>query len=75
MSKLKSRKFWMAVVSGLLVVTNQGLGLELPDDTILAFAGIVLGYMVSQGWVDGLEIKAQAGQTNIGGTDTSLRGQ
>lgn len=53
MNKLKSRKFWTAAVSALLVLCNQGLGLNIPEDTVLNFTAIVLGYLVAQGWVDG----------------------
>lgn len=52
MEKFKSRKFWMAGVSALLVLCNQGLGLDIPEDTVLDFTAIVIGYLVSQGWVD-----------------------
>lgn len=48
----KSKKFWMAVVSGLLVVTNEGLGLELPIEAIMAVAGIAIAYILGQSAVD-----------------------
>ncbi len=60
MGKLKSRKFWMALVSGLLVVFNKGLDFNIPDNTIMAFAGIAISYIFGQGWVDGQEKKAEA---------------
>jgi len=60
MKKLTSRKFWMAGVSALLVLLNQGLGLEIPEETVLNFTAIVVGYLVSQGWVDAQE-KRQGG--------------
>ena len=50
--KLKSRKFWMAVISALLVITNDGLGLGLDKEAILAFAGIVMTYIFGQAHVD-----------------------
>jgi hypothetical protein len=34
MNKIKSRKFWMAVVGALLVVLNDGLGLNLPQSQL-----------------------------------------
>ena len=60
MGKLKSRKFIMAVVSGLLVVFNKGLDFNIPDNTIMAFAGIAISYIFGQGWVDGQEKKTEA---------------
>ena len=52
MSKLKSRKFWMTVISALLVVLNEGLGLGIDSETVLAFAGIVMSYILGQSHVD-----------------------
>lgn len=52
MEKLRSRKFWMAVVSALLVVLNDGLGLGIDAETVLAFAGIVLGYIFGEAYAD-----------------------
>ena len=50
--KLKSRKFWIAVVSAILVVANDGLGLNLDRDTIMTLAGIVISYLLGQSYVD-----------------------
>lgn len=52
MEKLKSRKFWMAVVAAALIVTNEGLGLDIPADTVLAFAAVVIGYIFGEAYVD-----------------------
>ena len=52
MSKLKSRKLWMAVVSGLLIVANEGLGLDLPNDAVLTVAGVAITYILGQSYVD-----------------------
>lgn len=52
MEKLKSRKFWMAVIAGALVVANEGLDLNLPTDTIQTFAGLVISYILGQSFVD-----------------------
>lgn len=51
-SKLNSRKFWMAVISAALVVANEGLGLGIDSDTVLAFAGIIMSYIFGQAYVD-----------------------
>ena len=52
MDKLKSRKLWMAVVTGALVVLNEGLGLNLPTDAIMTVAGIAITYILGQSVVD-----------------------
>ena len=52
MEKLKSRKLWMAIVNGLIVVANDGLGLNLDSTTILAFTGMVSAYILGQSHVD-----------------------
>jgi uncharacterized membrane protein len=52
MNKFKSRKFWMAVVSGLLVIANEGLDLGLPTETIVALAALVLGWIFAEAIVD-----------------------
>jgi uncharacterized membrane protein len=51
-SKLKSRKFWMAVVTAILVVANEGLGLKLPTDAVMAVAGIAITYILGESYVD-----------------------
>ena len=51
-SKFKSRKFWMAVISAVLVILNEGLGHRINTDTVLAFAGIVMSYIFGQAIVD-----------------------
>jgi uncharacterized membrane protein len=53
MEKFKSRKFWMAVVSAILIVLNEGLDWNIPAETVLSFVAVVLGYLFSQGYVDG----------------------
>ncbi len=59
MEKIKSRKFWMAVLSAGLVVANQGLDLDIPSDSVMALGGIAATYLVSQGYVDGQQAKAK----------------
>ncbi len=51
--KLKSRKFWMAVVGGLLVVANEGLELGIDPQTVLNFSALVLGWIFAEAYVDG----------------------
>lgn len=50
--KWKSRKFWMAVVSAILVILNEGLGWDIPEDTVLTFAALILGWIFCEALVD-----------------------
>ena len=52
MDKLRSRKFWMAVAAAVLVILNDGLGLGIDEETVLAFVGLVLGYIFGEAYVD-----------------------
>lgn len=56
MRKLKSRKFWMAVVTALLVIANEGLDLNLPEEAIMSIVAVVLGYIFGEAYVDGKKI-------------------
>ena len=61
MSKLKSRKFWMAVAAGILVILNDGLGLGIDPEAILAFVGLVVSYILGQGAVDAMAARNGSG--------------
>jgi hypothetical protein len=50
--KLRSRKLWMAVISGLLIILNDGFEMGLDNQTILSFSGIVITYLIGQSAVD-----------------------
>lgn len=60
MHKLHSRKFWVSTLSGLLLLGSKWLGLDIPDDAMLGISAIVVGYLASQGWVDGQQIKSRS---------------
>jgi uncharacterized membrane protein len=53
MEKLKSRKFWVAIVGALVPVISEAFGLDLDPEAIMSIAGIVIGYVLGQGYVDG----------------------
>ncbi|MEF3306693.1 hypothetical protein [Paenibacillus sp. GYB003] len=57
MSKFKSRKFWMAIISAILVVLNDGLDLGIDNNTVLAFAGIVMSFVFGEAYVDAKRVK------------------
>jgi len=50
--KWKSRKFWTAVVSAILMILNQGLGWDVPEDTVIAFVVLILGWIFAEAAVD-----------------------
>ncbi|BAU28769.1 hypothetical protein DFP93_1319 [Aneurinibacillus soli] len=52
MEKLKSRKFWMAIVTAGLVIANNRLGLNIPEESIMSIAGVVVAYILGQSHVD-----------------------
>lgn len=52
MKKFKSRKFWMAVVTGALIILNDGLDLGIDSETVLAFAGIIATFIIGEAAVD-----------------------
>ena len=51
--KLKSRKFWMGVVAAVLVLLNEAFGWDVPSDTVMAFAAIVISYILGESYIDG----------------------
>ena len=53
MERLKSRKLWMAIVSAVLIILNEGLGWNIPSETVMSFTAVVLGYLLGQSYVDG----------------------
>jgi hypothetical protein len=45
----KTSEFALVVIGALVTVANDGLGLGLDRETIMAFATMVAGYAVSRG--------------------------
>lgn len=52
MSKLKSRKFILAVVGAILIILNDGLDLGIDSETVLAFAGLLAVWIGGESVVD-----------------------
>ena len=48
MERLKSRKFWMALLGAILPVLNEQLGLKIPVESVL----VVIAYILGQSYVD-----------------------
>jgi uncharacterized membrane protein len=52
--KLKSRKFWMALIAALLPIVAQLLSEEvLLSDAVQLSVAVVVAYIFGQGYVDG----------------------
>jgi len=60
MNKFTSRKFLMAVVTGALVVLNDGLGLNLPTESIVTVAGVAISYIIGETVIDAKQKGSQA---------------
>ncbi len=52
MEQLKSRKFILAVVSAILVILNEGLGWHIPEETVMQFIYLILGWIFAEAAVD-----------------------
>jgi len=50
--KLKSRKFILAVVTALLIIANEGLNLNIPEDAVLKIVQLVIAYIGIEGVAD-----------------------
>jgi uncharacterized membrane protein len=55
MEKFKSRKFWLAVITAVLVILNDGLDLNIPKDAIMTVAAIVISWILGESFVDGVK--------------------
>ncbi len=52
MDKLKSRKFWVAIIAGAIVVGAAEFGFDLEQESVVAFTAIVIAYLTGQSIVD-----------------------
>lgn len=60
MSKLLSRKFIMALATGVLIILNDGLDMGLDSDTIMLVVGIVGGWIFVEGGTDIAKLRKEA---------------
>lgn len=60
MEKLKSRKFILALATGILIVLNDGLNLGLNTETIMYVVGIVATWITGEALVDTARAKKTA---------------
>lgn len=57
MQKLKSRKFILAVGTGLLIILNEGLGLGISNESVMYFVGIIATWIVGESAIDMKRVK------------------
>jgi uncharacterized membrane protein len=58
--KLKSRKFWVAIIGALLVVINDQLELGLDTESLMGIVGIAITYIIGQSAVDATKRKEKS---------------
>lgn len=65
MSKWKSRKFLITLVSAGLLIAKEGLGYEVDSETILAFAGIVVTWIIGESHIDAKKVGGKNAELDI----------
>jgi uncharacterized membrane protein len=53
--KLSSRKFMVTLAGVITVIANDYFGIGFEKETILSVVGLMMSYVVGQGYVDGKE--------------------
>lgn len=51
-SRLRSRKFWMAIATAAFIVLTDALGVDLDAQTYWTLVGVAGTYILGQAWVD-----------------------
>ena len=52
--KLKSRKLWVGIASGVVIVFGKAFGLNLTDAQLWSLATTAAGYLLGQSAVDAI---------------------
>lgn len=52
MYRLKSRKLWITLLTGSLLLLLKELGIEMAPETLYALVTLVTGYNLAQGYAD-----------------------
>ena len=52
MEKLKSRKFWVAIVYVMAYLAAQFAGVDLDAEEVVGLVVPLIGYLLGQSWVD-----------------------
>ena len=59
--KLKSRKFWMALVGAILPMVAAALSHEMPyNEAVMESIAVIMAYIFGQGYVDGKSVQSIA---------------
>lgn len=67
-SKIKSRKFWFALLGALLPIVAQALTEEVQlAEALRLSAGVVVAYIFGQGYVDGKAASSAASAREVEG--------
>jgi len=62
LDKLKSRKFWFALLGAILPIAAQYFTGDVGwAEAIMASSGVIMSYIFGQGWVDASAAKALDG--------------
>ena len=59
MEKLASRKLWVTIIAGAIVVIGDKFGIELDQQALYALAGTVMAYVLGQAQIDKTKVKAE----------------
>jgi len=47
-----SKKMFMGIISGLLVIGNEAFDMNIPNETVMSFMGVIAAYIFGQAMVD-----------------------
>ena len=72
--KLKSRKFWVTIVTALVIGFNDALGVGLDGETITQVVAVVAAYILGQGVVDATQHNAEAKKYQAWVTASAMNG-
>ena len=56
-TRLKSRKFLLAVSSALFIILNEGLGFGIPSDVYGWIVGTIATYIIGEAYTDGKAVE------------------
>lgn len=56
---MKSRKFWVAILSAIVVTAGEQFGLELDPEQVISLAGLASLYILGQAQVDKSKVQAE----------------
>lgn len=51
-NKLKSRKFWIAVLTAVFIILTEGLDVGISAEAYWALATVAVGYIAGESYVD-----------------------